>query len=47
MNKDMLCTDKCECPYCHSKNYKQVDDDRKYEYPIMICNDCKKEFWSD
>lgn len=43
----MKCTDKCKCPYCNSKNYKQVDDDRKYEYPIMFCKDCKKEFWSD
>ncbi len=39
----MLCTAKCECPYCHSENYKQVDS----EYPIMECNDCHKRFWSD
>lgn len=26
--------------------FKQVEDDRKYEYPIMVCLGCKGEhFW--
>ena len=45
---DLLCTDKCECPYCHSKNYiqetKLVDETG---FPFMKCDDCKKLWISD
>ena len=35
------------CPNCGSKDYLEVDDSRKYYYPILKCNNCNEEFWSE
>lgn len=45
---DVLCTEKAECPYCGSKNYKQeIELIEETGFPFMRCNDCKKLWWSD
>lgn len=43
----MRITESCECPTCGSEKYRQVDDERKYEYPVMYCSYCDIEFWSE
>lgn len=39
------CTEKVECPYCKSKNIKQVEEEDNY--PFLECIDCGKIYWSD